>query len=225
MNGTGVAVLDLDDKWNIVGVDWLGFTTAKKHMVDNHVVWYHDDDVHQRFALTEMMIGEILKKVGDCSYVCFEDFAMSAPGRLANIGEFVGRVSYMVWLRDIPIRRYGPSIAKKHFTGRGTADKVGMYEEFVKCGLLKPDIDGYPIPKDKDGVKPTSDIIDAYALALLLRKELMIRSGFLDLSRLSKTDAEIFGKKKKSTILETPFDRRSESKLREFTCSRSTRSR
>ena len=217
MNGSGVCVLDLDDKWNIVGVDWLGFTQVKKNSGKN-AIYYKKADYPSRFALTDMMIREIKKKAEGCTYAAIEDFAYGAAGQLADIGQFVGQVARELWLDGIGLRWYGPSLAKKSFTGRGTADKVGMYEAYLECKLPKPDLTGCPIPTTSKGVSPTSDVIDAYAHALLLRKELMIRSGALKIEDLDKKDKELFGKKKKSTILEEDFDFRLSGDFEDIPC-------
>lgn len=206
MNGSGICVLNLDKNLDIVSCDWLGFTQVKKNQRDNHVIWYTKDDYFSRFKITEMMIEGIIQKVKDCKYAAIEDFAFGAVGMLANIGEFVGQVSWEIWKRNIALRWYGPGISKKHFTGRGNADKVGMWEQFQIVKGIKPDLKDYPVPQTAKGVSPTSDIVDAYALALLLQKELKLRTGILKPSDLNDVDKAVFGKKKKSTILENPFD-------------------
>lgn len=207
MNGSGICVLNLDKNLDIVSCDWLGFKQVKNNKWgEDHVVCYKIEQFPSRFAITEMMLGEILKKIEGCKYASVEDFAMGAPGRLANIGEFVGQITWEIWKRNIALRWYGPGIAKKHFTGRGNADKMGMWYAFLEKKGIKPDLTDYPIPKDKDGVSPTSDIVDAYALALLLRTELKLRTGLLKFEDLGEKDREIFSKKPKSTILENPFD-------------------
>jgi len=206
MNGSGICVLDLDKNLDIVSCDWLGFTQVKKNQKDNHVTFYKKDDYLSRFGITEMMINEILGKVGKCKYAAIEDFAFGAVGMLANIGEFVGQVAWEIWKQNIALRWYGPGISKKHFTGRGNADKVGMWETFQTISGIKPDLTDYPIPETAKGISPTSDIVDAYALALLLQKELKLRTGILKMEDLDENDRVVFGKKKKSTILENKFD-------------------
>lgn len=174
MNGSGICVLDVDEDWNIVGVDWLGFTQIKKReLVDpEHVVWYRPEDYNHRFALTQMMIDRILEKIEGCSYIAIENFAFGAMGKLADIGEFVGQVSMDIWRKGIELKWYSPSMNKKFFSGFGQSDKIGMYEAYLRCPLPKPNLKTYPEPTDGKGITPTSDIIDAYALALLLRAEL-----------------------------------------------------
>ena len=186
MNGSGVCVMDLDEDLNCVSTDWLGFAYVKKNAPEDqrntHVIYYKQDWYRSRYDLTEMMIINIMDKLRGCSFVAIEDYAISACGMLADIGEFVGQVCYEIWKSGIALKKYVPQHAKIRLTDYGNTDKIGMYFGFVGVNGIKPDLTGYPVPEDSDGVSPTSDIIDAYALCELLRTELAIRSGKLDIN-------------------------------------------
>ena len=201
MNGSGICVLELDEKLDVIGCDYLGFTQVKKHEIPNHSIFYKKNDFDSRYALTEMMIDEITKKTEGVSFAGIEDFAFGAMGRLADIGSFVGQVAFDSWKRGIAIKWYGPSINKKFFTGRGNADKIGMYQEFLTRDEIKPDISCMPEPTTSSGVSPTSDIIDAYSLAKLVQTELKLKSGIITLNDLDKNRRDVFEKKAKKTIL------------------------
>lgn len=210
MNGSGICILDLDENLDVVDCDYLGFTQVKKYEIEGHSIYYRKDDFDSRYALTEMMIDEITKKTKDVSYAGIEDFAFGALGRLADIGSFVGQVAYDSWKRGIALKWYGPAINKKFFTGKGTADKIGMYNTFLEFDGIKPDISYMPEPKDKGGVSPTSDIIDAFSLAKLLQTELKIRKGILKIGELPKYRQELFYQKKKKTLLDEDFVKHSQ---------------
>ena len=204
MSGSGICTMELDDELNCVSVDWLGFAHVKKNAVDDHVVYYQREWYRSRYELTETMIDHILSKVDGCEYAAVEDYAIAACGRLTDIGEFVGQTCYAMWKKGIALKKYVPQHAKICLAGKGNADKVGMYLSYESLtDAIKPDLRGYPVPKSKDGVSPTSDIIDAYALCELLRLELAIRKGLpVDYTERTK---KIFGN---GNVLKTDFIRR-----------------
>lgn len=205
MNGSGICVLELDDNLDVKSCDYLGFTQVKKNEIPDHSIYYKKEDYKSRYELTEMMIAEITKKTENVSYVGIEDFAFGAMGRLADIGSFVGQVAYDTWKRGKAIKWYGPAIHKKFFCGRGNADKIGMYQEFITRDEIKPDISKMPVPTKSSGVSPTSDIIDAYSIAKLVQAELKIQNGIITLNDLSDKEKEVFLDKKKKTILTEPW--------------------
>lgn len=202
--GSGVCCLELDEQYGIRSTNFLGFTDVKKNEREDRAIYYKAKDFSSRFEQTAWMRNIILSRLDGVQVVAVERFAYSAIGMLADIGMFVGAIVQPLWERGVAIRWYEPQVAKKHFAGRGSADKVGMYEAYLARTGVKPNLDGYPVPKKKDGVKPTSDIVDAFALADTLRTELMLRKDRSLLPALPRWDREIFGKKSGS-LLDVPF--------------------
>lgn len=190
--GSGICALELDDGFGIVSCNFLGFTDVKKNAREDRSLYYRNEDFQSNFARTAWMQGEIMKRLDNVSAVAVENFAYTALGKIADIGMFAGVILQSVYERGISIRMYTPQAGKKHFTGRGDADKIGMYEAFLAREGVKPDLSDYPVPKSHKGVKPTSDIIDAYALADTLRTELLLRSNPDAFATLPKCDKEIF---------------------------------
>lgn len=86
-----------------------------------------------------------------------------------------------------------PSI-KMFATGKGTADKISMYQSYLKIINKKFDISNLPIVDNGKGISPTSDIIDAFWICELLRKELRLRKGLDVLNKESEEVIHIFNR-------------------------------
>ena len=93
-----------------------------------------------------------------------------------------------------------PSTNKKFYAGYGGADKISMYQAWQKWPGKKPYLDDLPIVDKGDGVKPTSDIIDAHALCEFGRQELRLRRGLDDPVKLPQNVREVFALKKAKSL-------------------------
>lgn len=91
----------------------------------------------------------------------------------------------------------------------GNADKISMYQAYLRHNGIKFDISNLPIVDDgKKGVSPTSDLIDAFWICELLRKELRLRKGIEVLLGQSPEIIHIFNrttKKCPENILSSKF--------------------
>ena len=101
-----------------------------------------------------------LEKVSGCSFVCIEDYAFAAKGKVFNIGENTGIFKYMLWKSGIEYRSVPPTQIKKFGTSRGNARKEDVYAAFVaetKVDLLTT------LGVNSTQIKsPISDLADAY---------------------------------------------------------------
>ena len=224
----GVVIEELDQYFNIIGLQRHGFTTTVKKWagLDGIVSCQFDDFDHLYFRYN-VFNENILEWTKDCEYVSVEDYAISKSGeqgRIFNLAEFEGFIKQSLFRAGKKLRFYTPNQNKKIFAGYGSADKIGMRDALLKQNaehaygdiLLKID-DLPPVLKGKEGAKPTSDIIDAFSLAESLRLELALRAGTLSLNDISKEAAEVYTNKAKHknpktgkvtlnpSILETPF--------------------
>lgn len=86
-----------------------------------------------------------------------------------------------------------PSI-KLFATGKGLADKISMYQAYLKTSNKKFDISSLPIVDNGKGVGPTSDVIDAFWICELLRKELRLRKGIDALNTQTENVIHIFNR-------------------------------
>lgn len=100
----------------------------------------------------------------------------SKSSSITQLAEMQGHVKHV--LADMgfaePVQA-PPSMAKEAFTGKGDANKVGMYAKFLELGgprLLK--MLGRK-RMDTDANKPTEDLVDAYALAACYDKILSMK--------------------------------------------------
>ena len=142
----------------------------------------------------------MMKWVEGCDYAFIEDYAINANGRVFNLAEFEGFFKQQMYRDGITLRFYSPTTNKKFFAGYGGADKISMYQAFNKWQGLKPDISKLPVVNKGDGVCPTSDIIDAFALCEFGRQELRLRRGIDVAANLPQHVQEVFALKKEKSL-------------------------
>jgi len=222
----GVVIEELDDDLNVVSCEGYGFAIPK--WAHGNIVEYRGaKDFSDDYARYKFLHDKMLEWCKDCEYAFVEDYAQSASGRILDLAEFEGFIKQELYRRGVKLRFYVPSTNKKFFTGRGSADKISMYQAWEKWQGKKPDLSDLPFVDKGDGVKPTSDIVDAFALCEMGRQELRLRRGLDKAEDLPKETQEVFElrrekslakiqkKKEKGTakkhekvkcgILETPF--------------------
>lgn len=105
----------------------------------------------------------ILHKFGVKS-VTMEGYAMGASkGLVFNIAENGGLLKHKMWLAGIEVQCPAPSAVKKHFTTKGNANKLAMYEALKASeGIDVVDLFVGITTKPEDS--PVSDVVDAYAM-------------------------------------------------------------
>jgi|TARA_Y100000310_G_C20657968_1_gene803036 hypothetical protein len=96
-----------------------------------------------------------------CVHVFIEDYSYGSVGRVFNIAENMGLLKYKLWKARIPFTTTAPTVIKKFATGKGNANKVDMYESFVKETDIHflEDFSKLTIPN------PISDIVDSHFIA------------------------------------------------------------
>jgi Holliday junction resolvasome RuvABC endonuclease subunit len=187
INGTGLCKFTLDDNFKIIKYDYLGFSTVKKHESNNIVCFRKKDfknDIDQNIFITE----HVENFIDGVDYISMEDYAFAATGRVFDIAEFVGGLKLMIYNKGIPLRMIEPTVVKKFATNHGNCDKISMEDEYMKHDTLKLDKD---LPQYKS---PKADIIDAYYITDLLRLEIMLRFGIVELKKLKQEEIEIFNR-------------------------------
>jgi len=101
-----------------------------------------------------------LELVKDCDLIYIEDYAMSAKGKVFNLGENCGLLKWKLWKAGLPFHLVGPTVVKKFASGKGNADKDKMFDAFLKetgANLIKE-----ISPECKKVSSPISDIVDSY---------------------------------------------------------------
>ena len=104
----------------------------------------------------------VISKLPKSIKVFIEGYSFGSKGQaLFQIAENCGILKYRLQELNIPYDTIVPSVVKKGATGKGNADKLKMYEQFVKDT-------GINLIKEFDQSKlnnPVTDVVDAYYVA------------------------------------------------------------
>lgn len=178
ITSSAVTILELED-FEVKKCYSFGFTETKKYSADN-IIYYNNDDFVNPYDKYMFMINHILEWTKDADYVAIEDYAYGATGAVGmifSLGEFEGYIKLSLYNRNQKIRLYAINQIKKFFTGFGQADKISMYQSFMKLDTIKPDISNLKAVNNGHGVKTTSDIVDSFAIVYMLLSELKWRNN------------------------------------------------
>lgn len=194
---TGCVKFTIDDKFQIINKEILGFkeVSRKSKEIYDSIITYVEEDYPTFYHKQQFMISHIVSFSQDADYVAFEDFAFNAMGNITMLAEFCGNIKSRLFEKNINLRFYDPQSIKL-FAGKGNAKKPDMFDYF-EVHPNKLDLSYLPqIPihkkgknvgeRNKDGVSPLSDIVDAFFIASLLLEELKIKKQ-LDVSEVGKT--------------------------------------
>ena len=92
--------------------------------------------------------------------VVLEDYAYAATGRVFHIAENMAILKYKLKKHGVKYIIVPPTVIKKFATGKGTANKELMYQNF--CEETETEINLTISPKSDTIKNPTSDIVDSY---------------------------------------------------------------
>lgn len=212
-NSSGATKLILDEKFNVIKSDYLGFTTTKKYSHDENIHYYNNSSknptYHHYFSKFVWMKEKIAEFTKDCDYVAIEDYAFAGIGKVFNIAEFAGMIKLHLFENNKKVRLYDPGSIKIFATDRGNCDKISMndaYEELY-CDY-KMNLSHLPIVDISKGRSPTSDIIDSFFIVELLYLELQLRKALVNLTDYSEQIIKVMNRVTKSrpeNILSTEF--------------------
>lgn len=110
--------------------------------------------------LAQTFVGWIELQTGGDVEVWVEDYAFNARGKVFHIGENTGLLKHYLWMKGIQFHVIAPTVAKKHGTGKGNADKPAMYEAFTKS--INMDLKAVYGSKMKGVGSPFADLADAH---------------------------------------------------------------
>lgn len=109
----------------------------------------------ERFDILSNWALEAIQ-INFCKNVIMEGYSFgSKSSRIFQIGENGGVLKHKLYINGISIKLIPPTEVKKHFNGKGNANKDGMIDS------LKTQEN---ITLSSDSKSPTSDIVDAYAI-------------------------------------------------------------
>jgi len=117
------------------------------------------DDYIPRYTLLADWFISILVLEG-AKIVAMEDYALGAQGKVFNIAECTYALKSLMYSIGLEVHRFPPTLVKKHFTGKGNANKDLMVENYD----LKYNIDIKSILCKNTSDSPVSDIVDSHAM-------------------------------------------------------------
>ena len=89
-------------------------------------------------------------------------FATSGTSHVRSIAENTGLLKHKMYKIKQPFTSVPPTVIKKYATGKGNANKEGMYEAFVDELLTPTDLKERLTPKATKVKNPVSDLVDSY---------------------------------------------------------------
>jgi Holliday junction resolvasome RuvABC endonuclease subunit len=199
INSPAVVKYMLDENLDIVNSEYLGFTTVKKNRTNN-VIHYNKKDFKHDFDKHIFITDKVIEFVSDCSHIALEDYAFEGKGRVFDIGEFTGHIKKSAYKSKKKMQLYAPKSIKLFAGGhgQGNANKIEMKDFFYNYKENKNkniiDISMLPEVTKLKGVSPTSDIIDAFWVAEILRTELKLRKGIITLRECEEQVISVFNK-------------------------------
>lgn len=192
-SSTGCIKFELDDQYNIVKVEKMGFKeiskTSKESYVDIHT--YRDGQFPTFYHQLSFILPKIETFLADAEYVAFEEYAFSAAGKITMLAELCGNIKSRLFDAGKKLRFYDPSSIKIYATGKGGSKKPAMFDSYDSLSY-KEDLSYLPQIKvhgkgknaglrNKDGISPLSDLVDAFFICDMLRHELGLKALVLTL--------------------------------------------
>lgn len=216
-HSTGLVKFTLDSSLNILEIERFGFFeyTVPKKKKDWEVPTFknivsYDSEKYDFYNRTIMMMEHIWPFIADCEYVCEEAYSLYGSGLLDQIFDFSSQIKFQAIRNGSKLRLIEPLTLKMFATNSGKAQKPEMFDAFVSnSNSHMLDLSDLPQIKvhgkgqfaglrNKDGISPLSDIIDAFWLGMLLIEELRIRKGTKQLSDLAPHHSHILSRKTKA---------------------------
>ena len=116
--------------------------------------------------ISDWAISVIEKEKPD--HVAIEDYSYNSSGSsVLQIAENTGLLKHKLHKLGVDLTKYAPRAIKKFATNNGNAGKFSMEKSFIKET-------GHNVKEELGGLlteNPSSDIIDAYYIAKMLKKE------------------------------------------------------
>jgi hypothetical protein len=206
---TGIVRFELDENFEIIDMRKLGFIAyssiddkgkqKKKVNIPNYKdIISYDKSKYDFYQRTLMMHSHIFPFISACEYACFENYSFGSvmKGNITEIAEFCSTLKFFLLNQGTKIRLISPTQNKQFLFGKGNAEKPNMLESFLENTTLNKlyisDLPKIPIHTrgkfaglpNRSGISPTSDIVDASALVLVLYTELLIKKGIKQLDEL-----------------------------------------
>jgi len=217
LNHFGSCLLDEEGKV----LDYYYMTDVKKDVeVDKHHSVHHQIpsarcDSSEHFDRMIYIVG-LLRRLYDI-YNCANTILMvsiegygyaSDSPRQYEIAELTGYLKTQLLLGGAAIRVHDPDSVKLFAVGNGHASKETIYNQFKKETGLDVYVKSSKKGKKTELAGPGTDVADAYFLASLLRTEMLLRLGKLQLKDLPEHQIRVFNRVTKTypvNLLDRPF--------------------
>lgn len=172
LNGPAVCIFEGKEHFVFEKCSFYFLTSVKKNACRflTNIYGRMFDDYTEECERYDTISDWLIELIKDCDQIAIEDYAYNAQGRVFHIAENTGILKYKCYQNSIPVEVVSPSHVKKIATGKGNADKIMMYEYFVKETNIK--LKNIISPNKKDIGNPVSDIIDSYYICKNLYNQL-----------------------------------------------------
>lgn len=148
--------------WDIKNCKFYYLTDKQKFILANS---QFSSIKHEEYTCSEFRFDFIsnwaISVIPKKAKVFLEGYSFSSKGVVFNIGECCGLLKYKLWKSKINYISIPPTTIKKYATGKGTANKIDMYNFFID----ETKFDIHTHIDCKIGNSPLSDIIDSYYIA------------------------------------------------------------
>lgn len=178
INGSGFCVMNINDDFTVRDFSLIGFTKTIKHRYQSSnlkILPLPDDYENYPYFYKSRLIYDLVKEyIGEIDYVAMEDYSMGSKGRVFDIADFTSGMKNIFYQQRIPIKLLPPNSVKSFATANGGADKVLIGMHFRSSPFSKMvDPKLFELPEYES---PQADVVDACAMANLLRCELCYKA-------------------------------------------------
>ena len=121
-----------------------------------HLPYTSEQQRHDQ--ISEWALSVIGTAIGN---IFIEGYSFGSKGLVFNLAENMGTLKHKLYVLNKRFQSIVPGQIKKNATGKGNADKLKMYEQFVKDTKID-------LVKEFDQTKlnnPVTDIVDSYYIA------------------------------------------------------------
>ena len=168
LNGPAICVIDTEKEFLFKNCSFYFLTDIKKNATVflNNIHGENFSEYNQDCERYDTISEWVMRVCVGCEQVALEGYAYNAQGRVFHIAENTGILKYKLWQSSIPVEIVPPSHVKKIATGKGNADKEGMYEAFLNETFIS--LKDIITPNRSGVVNPVSDLVDAYYICKIL---------------------------------------------------------
>jgi len=182
----------------IIGIDYsltcpCVCVSNNKVFADNYFYFLHDNkkytgqvlnilgDQHDEYLVDQQRYENIASWVlsivapfdREKTQILIEDYSFGSKGRVFHLAENCGIMKYLLYKNGYRFATVAPTVVKKYATGKGNANKQGMYDAFYE--LTEIDLIDIFGGKSKRLDSPVTDIVDSFFLACYMRDSLATR--------------------------------------------------